>query len=234
MKIDFIHLDSVPSTNTWAKENHTRFNPSHLTCITAHTQTAGRGRQEKKWISPPGKNLTLTLYFTIPSNSLYLSNLGQIMALACAELLISLQVPTQLKWPNDLLVHNKKIGGVLTETISLTHSTGVIIGIGLNVNMPEEILQSIDQPATSLQADPSCLLTPLLDLFLSHLTLLQQQGFASFHKRFNELLAFKGETITLHLPNKTVTGICDSITPDGRLKLILSSGDSLTFSTGEM
>ena len=233
MKIDFIHLDSVTSTNTWAKENHANFNPSHLTCITAKTQTAGRGRQDKKWISPPG-SLYLTLYFTVPSSAPYLSNLGQIMALACAELLITFHLPAEIKWPNDILVHNKKIGGILTETISLLNSTGVILGLGLNVNMPEEILQSINKPATSLQADSSSLLTPLLNLFVSHLTLLQQKGFAPFQKRFNELLALKGETISVHLPHQTIEGVCDSITPEGLLKLRLLSGKFQTFSTGEI
>jgi BirA family biotin operon repressor/biotin-[acetyl-CoA-carboxylase] ligase len=240
MKIDFINLETVSSTNTWAKENAPQFNPGHLTCITALEQTAGRGRQEKKWISPKASNLYTTVYFTVPENATYLPNLGQIMALACAKILISLHVPTQIKWPNDILVHTKKIGGVLTETIPHKKSIAVIIGLGLNVNMPETILQTIDKPATSLHLalhknlDPSTLLHPLIKLFILHLTQLQLQGFAPFQKQFNDLLAYKGQPITVHLPTKKIEGICDTITPDGCLKLLLPSGKSLTLSTGEI
>src|SRR5574342_298733 len=116
MKIDFIQLKTTSSTNTWARENSDTFNSSHLTCITAEEQTAARGRQEKKWIAPRGcSSLYLTLYFTVPENAPYIPNLGQIMALACAELLQEMQIPAQIKWPNDLLIHKKKVGGILTE-----------------------------------------------------------------------------------------------------------------------
>ncbi len=240
MKIDFIQLETVASTNTWAKERAAAFNPSHLTCITAQGQTAARGRQEKKWISPKGSNLYLTLYFTVPENAPYTANLGQIMALSCAELLHEMKIPAQLKWPNDLLVHTKKIGGVLTETIPIDHTIGVILGLGLNVNMPDAILQAIDQPATSLHIhlhrhiEPLSLLQPLLTLFINHLTKLQHEGFAPFQKRFLELLAYKGQRITVHLPQKDIHGVCDSITPEGHLQLRLSSGQLLTFPAGEI
>ncbi len=149
--VDFIQLESIPSTNTWAKEHALTFNPSHLTCITAEEQTGGRGRRDKKWLSPKGMNLYSTFYFVIPNSSSYLANLGQAMVLACAELLLEMEVPVEIKWPNDLLAQKKKIGGVLTETIPLQSEIGVILGLGLNVNMSQELLMTIDQPATSLQ-----------------------------------------------------------------------------------
>lgn len=240
MKIDFIALETVSSTNTWVKENISKLNPSHLTCITAREQTAGRGRQAKKWLSPKDANLYLTLYFTVPENASYLPNLGQLMVLSCAELLISLKIKPQIKWPNDLLVDKKKIGGVLTETLSHKSSIGVVIGLGLNVNMPQEALTQIDQPATALhlilhkQVEPTFLVQPLCDLFIPALHQLQQQGFAPFHRRFLALLAYKEELITLHLPHKEIQGICDSITSDGKLKLRLPSGEFRTFSSGEI
>lgn len=240
MKIDFIQLDTVSSTSTWAKENSLKLNPSHLTCITAKEQTAGRGRQDRKWLSPSGANLYTTFYFTVPENAPYLANLGQIMALSCAELLLNLQVPTQIKWPNDLLVHTKKIGGVLTETFPIKNRIAASIGLGLNVNMPEELLQTIDKPATSLHLilhkhiEPLSLLDPLLKLFTSHLALLQSEGFAPFQKRLLELLAFQGEEITVYLPNKTIHGICHGITTDGRLQLLLPSGEMAILSAGEI
>lgn len=240
MKIDFIQLGTIPSTNTWAKENHSRFNTSHLTCITAKEQTGGRGRQQKKWLSPKDSNLYTTLYFVVPENAPYLSNLGQIIALAFAELLIEMNLPVQLKWPNDLLLDKKKVGGVLTETVALDHSVGVVLGLGLNVNMPESILQTIDQPATSLhlflnqEISPQSLLQPLLNRFIASLLELQEEGFSPFQKRFNELLFSKGKEIKVQLPHKKLQGICDSITSEGYLKLLLPSGEFAEISTGEI
>lgn len=240
MKIDFIQLDTVSSTSTWARENSSKLNPSHLTCITAKEQTAGRGRQNRKWLSPKDANLYTTFYFTLPENAPYLANLGQIMTLSCAELLLQLKVPTQIKWPNDLLVNKKKVGGVLTETFPIKNRIAASIGLGLNVNMPEDLLQTIDKPATSLhlilhkQIEPLSLLDPLLKLFTSHLALLQSEGFVPFQKRFLELLAFQGEPITVHLPNKTIHGICNGITIDGRLQILLPIGDLVTLSAGEI
>ena len=240
MKIDFIQLESVDSTNTWAKQNAHRFNSAHLTCITAHEQTAGRGRQDKKWISPKKASLYMSLFFTTHENAHYLSNLGQIMALTCAEFLRDLNVPALLKWPNDIVVEKKKIGGVLTETFPLKNEIGVVLGLGLNVNLPENILKNINQPATSLhlllhkELQPLSLVEPLLNLFTSHLKLLQSEGFAHFHKQFNKLLAYKGEMITVHLPQESIHGICDSITSEGLLKLQLPSGEFTTLSAGEI
>ena len=197
MKIDFIHLETIDSTNTWAKKNAASFDPSHLTCITAQEQTGGRGRQDKKWISPKNANLYTTLFFTAAENATYLSNLGQILAFSCAQVLLAMGVSIQLKWPNDLLIHTKKVGGVLSETFIQKNCVGIILGLGLNVNMPKSILESIDQPATSLhlslhkELKPLALLEPILTQFISDLKQLQEKGFTPFHKRFNELLAYK-------------------------------------------
>ena len=237
--VDFIQLETVSSTNTWAKSHASALNRAHLTCITAQEQTGGRGRQEKKWISPKG-NLYVSFYFTVPKGASYLANLGQIMTLACAETLLELQVPILLKWPNDLLIQDKKIGGVLSETISLDQEIGVILGLGLNINMPEGLLKLLSQPATSLHLllhnpiEPLSLLQPLLQNFFLCLTQLQSFGFPSLQPRFQELLARKGEVITVQLPLKKVEGICHSITAEGHLKLQLPSGEFLTLTMGEI
>jgi BirA family biotin operon repressor/biotin-[acetyl-CoA-carboxylase] ligase len=237
--VDFIQLETVDSTNSWAKNHALSFNPDHLTCITAQEQTGGRGRQERKWVSPKG-NLYVSFYFTLPKIASYLANLGQIMALACAETLLAMKVPVQLKWPNDLLVQDKKIGGVLSETISLEQNIGVILGLGLNVNMPESLLEAVGQPATSLhlflqkEIESLSLLQPLLDHFFSYLTQLQSFGFASLQPRFQALLARIGQVITVQLPLKKVEGICHSITAEGYLKLALPSGEFLTIAVGDI
>jgi BirA family biotin operon repressor/biotin-[acetyl-CoA-carboxylase] ligase len=148
MKIQYIQLDTIDSTNNWVKAHLSEL--SSLTCVTAVEQTAGRGRFKREWVSPRGQNIYATLFLTVPLGTGYLCNLGQLMAFACAKTLRGIGFSAEIKWPNDVLIQGKKIAGVLTETVTQKEAIGVVIGIGMNINMPEEALQAIDQPATSL------------------------------------------------------------------------------------
>jgi BirA family biotin operon repressor/biotin-[acetyl-CoA-carboxylase] ligase len=154
-KIEFGQIDS---TNTFAKLHIEEFDQSALTVIIAEKQTGGRGQFARQWISPPGGLYVSYVYFI----DRYPSNPGEIGQLACRaviELLGELGITGVKKEPNDVLVNGKKIGGILCETIQLhrgeveaSMKIGVIIGIGLNIALPEELLSSIDQPATSILA----------------------------------------------------------------------------------
>jgi BirA family transcriptional regulator, biotin operon repressor / biotin---[acetyl-CoA-carboxylase] ligase len=238
MKIHYVHLDTIDSTNNWVKSHLQELTP--FTCVTAQEQTAGRGRLERHWVSPRGENIYASLYLHLPLGSSYLSNLGQIMAFACASILRELGFQAEIKWPNDIVVHRKKIGGVLTETVTLGEHIGVIIGIGLNVNMPAETLAAIDQPATSLlqlskkKWDLQELTVLLMNHFLQNLELLKKSGFAPFQAPFESMLAYKGQEITCRDGTRTLKGICHSITKDGRLQLQLPSGEIKLLLAGEI
>lgn len=238
--INFIHFDTINSTNTWAKENAIHFDPQQFTCITALHQTAGRGRFSRKWLSPRGQNIYATLFFTLPIGCPYLVNTGQILALSCTTVLRGKGFLAELKWPNDVLIGGKKIAGILTETTPLDGCTGVILGIGINVNMSEELLNSIDQPATSLfQLSMKTwpleqVLEPLLKEFINNLEILKQKGFGAFQKDFQDRLAFRGEMISCHDGVRSIKGICHSITADGRLELELPSGERVRVMAGEL
>jgi BirA family biotin operon repressor/biotin-[acetyl-CoA-carboxylase] ligase len=238
--INFIHFDTIASTNTWAKENAIHFDPHQFTCITALHQTAGRGRFSRKWVSPRGQNIYATLFFTLPIGCSYLVNTGQILALSCTTILREKGFLAELKWPNDILVGGKKIAGILTETTPLDGYTGVILGIGINVNMSEELLNSIDQPATSLSQlsmktwKLEQILEPLLKEFIKNLDSLKQKGFGAFQKDFQDKLAFRGEMISCHDGVRVIKGICHSITADGRLEIELPSGERVRVMAGEL
>ncbi|CAM0117880.1 hypothetical protein RSOCI_06020 [Rhabdochlamydiaceae symbiont of Dictyostelium giganteum] len=240
MIIDYIHLESINSTNTFAKENALHFHPHHLTCITALEQTAGRGRYNRKWISPKDKNLYLSLFLTLPSYLSYILNLGQIMAMACHEMLLEKGITLMLKWPNDLLLDYRKIGGILTETVVINQRVGVVIGLGLNVNLTKEEYAHIDQPVTSLcewtgtLINPSTFVEPLLKHFTKNLELLMTHGFEPFLPYFKKYIAYQGKSVTLKLPQGPIQGICHSLLPDGSLQLLLPSGTLQTVSMGEI
>ena len=217
------------------------FDADQFTCITAQQQTAGRGQFRRKWLSPPGQNnIYATFFFRIPKKTSYVPNLGQLLAYCCACLLEEKGFPAGIKWPNDILVEGKKIAGILSETVSLSEHMGVALGIGLNVNMGEEFLQTLSQPATSLAQlshknwQTEQILEPLIQRFLKNFDLLQEKGFAPFHQEFDRLLAHKGKKITCSQGNKTVKGICQTINIEGQLQLLLSNGQTATIFSGEI
>ena len=238
MKIEYVHLDSVDSTNNWVKSHLSEL--SSLTCVTAEEQTAGRGRFKRHWVSPRGENIYATLYLIVPLGSEYLANLGQIMAFASAKVLRGIGFEAELKWPNDILIQERKIAGVLTETVTQGEEIGVIIGIGINVNMPTASLEAIGAPATSLfqlskkKWDLQEVTELVMDHFIQDLEVLKKSGFAPFQAPFEKMLAYKGQEITINDGMQTVKGICQSITQDGRLQLLMPSGEIKLLTSGEI
>ncbi len=239
-KIQYIHFDSIDSTNAWAKSNAHTLDPDRLTCVTAQEQTAGKGRWHRHWLSPKGLNIYASLFFCIPEYTSYLGNIGQILAFSCAVTLQQKGFAPKLKWPNDILIEGKKVAGILCETVCLTGRLGIILGIGINVNMTQELLETIDQPATSLAQlsghtwSIEQIFDPLLQQFQQDLETLTTQGFAVFQKPFEALLAFKGQQVSFTDGQERFEGICRSVTADGRLQLQLPSGALTTLSAGEI
>ncbi|MBS0603469.1 MAG: biotin--[acetyl-CoA-carboxylase] ligase [Verrucomicrobia bacterium] len=238
--IYYIHFDTIDSTNTWTKKNASTLDQNQLTCVTALEQTAGRGRFYRKWISPKGQNIYATLYFCLPRGCPQIINLGQILSLSCIAVLKKKGFSPQVKWPNDILLDGKKVAGILCETVSFEDRIGIVLGIGINVNMSPELLDMIDQPATSLSQlsgqtwTLEQIIEPVLKQFIKDLETLQEKGFEPFRATYEDLLAFKGSPISCNDGLKTVKGVCHSINSDGRLNLLLPDGKLTTLSAGEL
>jgi len=115
--------------------------------IAAREQTAGRGRQDRKWLSAPNQNLCFSLFVQTDAELATVPSLTMAAALAVNDLLRSLGILSAPKWPNDVLVGGRKICGILSERVE---PSGIIVGIGLNVNMTNEEAEAIDRPATSM------------------------------------------------------------------------------------
>lgn len=240
MAMTHIHLKTVTSTNTWVKENYSHFDLEKITRITASEQTHGRGRFNRDWVSPKDVNLYVTYFFAAEKCSLELNNLSQLLCLSIVKLLHHQKLSPEIKWPNDVLIHGKKIAGVLCETIDLGDKYGIVLGAGVNVNMPQDVLEQIDQPATSLLMEKGTLLSldPLLTLldqfFADDLALFKAEGFNPFYMTYESLLLHKGKPITLRQNGDTITGVLHSLNPDGRLNLLLDNGEIQTISSGEI
>jgi BirA family biotin operon repressor/biotin-[acetyl-CoA-carboxylase] ligase len=233
-----IHLDSVDSTNNYAKTHCKLWPADQITCVTAEEQTAGRGRYQRKWISPRGVNIYATFYFRLPRNTPHLISLAQVMAYSFATLLLHQGLHPKIKWPNDIQLSGKKVSGILCETQFEGLLADIFLGIGINVNW--ETTKQIDQPATSLfietnkKWDQQALLKELQIQFAADLEKFKKKGFAPFHKTFESLLALKGQTIHCFDGKTTWTGICHSLTEEGQLNLLLPDQSIRTISSGDI
>jgi BirA family transcriptional regulator, biotin operon repressor / biotin---[acetyl-CoA-carboxylase] ligase len=240
MEIIDIHLESIDSTNSYAKKHFNEFNLDKLTCITAEEQSAGRGRHQRVWLSPRGQNIYATFCFQLPIHTLHLISLGQVMTLSLAMVLLKEGLHPKVKWPNDVQLSGKKMAGVLCETLFQHNIVDIILGIGINVNMEPKFLEQIDQPATSLLVetghlwDKAALLKKLQKQFLADLQKFKKEGFTPFHSQFENLLAYKGQTIRCFDGKKEWVGICHSVTSDGQLNIYLPNKEIHTLLTGDV
>ena len=146
-------LDEITSTNTYLMQQK---NAAHATCVVAHVQTHGKGRRGRTWVSQLGASLTFSLLWRFQCGAAALSGLSLAVGVALIRALNSLGVnDAQLKWPNDVLVTEnntpKKLAGILIELQGdLEGPSAAVIGIGFNINLPDKVLSSIDQPAIDL------------------------------------------------------------------------------------
>ena len=132
--IDFYLLDTVDSTNTFAKEKS--LNKDYLVVI-SEQQTAGRGRQGKEWYSPNAGNIYMTIKFRDKNPA----PLSLIIGLLISEAIDSVsgqKINAELKWPNDLLINKKKICGILIESEMSADEVEFIVGIGINYSLPKK------------------------------------------------------------------------------------------------
>ena len=239
-EIVYIHFETVDSTNNWVKAHAGQLDPHALSCISAASQTAGRGRFKRTWISPKGENIYATFFLTIPKEASYLANLGQILGYSCVEVLRKLGFSPELKWPNDILLRRKKVAGILVEALSVKEGLGIVLGIGINVNTEQEILEIIDRPAISLQQvqkkpwKREQILQALAVCFRENFLILCEKGFSYFHPLFEEILAYKGERIQCSEGPYIIEGVCKGVSVEGFLKLTLDSGEERMLHSGEI
>lgn len=139
-------FESLDSTQLYAKAHLFEFDEDKLTVIWAHHQSQGIGRKERKWISKKG-NLFFTFCFFTDENFTYQSGVF-VLALSVVKVLKKHHINVELKWPNDLLLSRKKMGGILADFCVKQEKRAFLIGLGLNVNLKDVSL--IDKEATSL------------------------------------------------------------------------------------
>lgn len=241
MKTEYHHFHIIDSTNSWAKHNASTFPRDKITLITAEEQTSGRGRYNRHWESPPNQNIYASFCFFQPRLDPSMRNISQVMAVAVAQMLEEQGVHPQLKWPNDILLSQRKAGGILCETTPIDDAICIVVGIGLNVNMPPQAIQKIDRPATSLYVETGRefeiqeLIRNLETHCVRALKQFLEHGFEPFLPLYLERLAHRqGDMICFHVSQEVWKGTFQSIQADGSLNMVLGSGEIKNFLIGEL
>jgi BirA family biotin operon repressor/biotin-[acetyl-CoA-carboxylase] ligase len=198
--------------------------------LAAEHQTAGRGRAGRSWLSAPGHSLTFSLAWKFDGGLRALTGLPLAVGTALAETLGRLGQPVQLKWPNDLLKDGDKLAGILVETSPAGDgAVWAIIGIGLNLAMPDELEQQIGRPVAAVpwlaRMDRDALLAALLDGLADALRLFDKSGFAGFTARWNVLHGWQGQRVTILDRGEVLhEGLAAGVDDSGRLLLDTESG----------
>lgn len=210
--------------------------------IMADTQTSGRGRMTRCWFSPPGVNLYFSLLLRPDVELAAVPSLPLVVGLAVAEAIVACApaLLPKIKWPNDILVNNKKICGILCELQTKQDRPDyAVIGVGVNVNLTaEQIPEELTHRATSIliengeELPREQLLTAILNRLEPLYDSWRAFGFKPLLQNINALDALRGKPIRMELTGVPVEGIADGIQADGSLLLQTKEGP-LSIYSGE-
>jgi BirA family biotin operon repressor/biotin-[acetyl-CoA-carboxylase] ligase len=218
---------TVGSTNTVLME---RANPA-VGCgeaLLAEYQTAGRGRRGRSWVAPPGGAICLSMSWVFPEVLRDLGALGLVVGVCALRTLTGFGVNgLKLKWPNDLLIDDRKLGGILIELRAESGGAAcVVIGIGLNVALGPPVLERIAatglSPVDLVSAGAkglsrNALAAGLLSAFVEGLLQFERHGLKSFVQEWMQVDAFRGRPVTVTGTEGEVKGIARGIELDGAL-----------------
>ena len=236
--------DEVGSTNDVLRELIDDGMAADGTVVVSDSQTAGRGRLGRKWVSPAGRNLYLSALFC-PEISPQKSSVFTFLA-SCAlvEVFSGYGISATIKWPNDILVDGKKISGVLTELGTSDGSVDyLVIGIGINLNLPEEFIhremEDISEKTTSL----SILLREEVsrEKFCAELVMALDRLYREFRRSGTQAIVdmwvdrwgFLGKEISVDVSGEVISGVVERVDGNGFLYLRTDKDDLRRVVTGD-
>jgi len=236
------YYDEIESTNVEAKALANSGAPEG-TVVIAETQTAGRGRLGRRWTSPAGKGLLFSALLrpALPMSDAHMLTL--VAACAAAEAIESLaDVPVSIKWPNDLFIGDRKVGGILLEVAGEQDEVDwIVVGIGVNVNTEySELPVALRRTATSIKmatgepVDRSELLARLLLALDAHYTQALADGFERAVSSFRSRDYLLDRTVSVQTRDGAVVGQASGIDARGALLVELPQRRMRTFHSGDV
>ena len=233
------YFDSIGSTNdeamTWARNG-----AKDLSLVVADEQTLGRGRLDRPWFTPPQTALAFSLVLRpTHTEKPLLPRMVGLAALALSDVLQSLNLNPQIKWPNDVLLNGRKLAGILIEAIWFEDEViSIVIGMGLNISKGSVPATDIlNFPATSLEGELSYVPDRklLLHAILANMIALRPHiGTDSFMSSWEKKLAYYGRQVRVEMGEKSGSGKVMGLESDGSLKLRDDDGKSISVRSGDV
>ncbi|MDT4895375.1 MAG: BirA family transcriptional regulator [Acidobacteriota bacterium] len=237
-----LRFDSLPSTNTEAARQAMLGAPEGL-CIVAREQTQGRGRQQRVWISPADAGL----YFSLVLRPARLMDrawplLTLMAALAVRDALVeACELETDIKWPNDIMVEERKLCGILAETIETETGRAVIIGIGINLDnraFPPELraVATSVSSSTGKMPDAETLMQSLIRSLEKYYKILQAaNGAEEIISEWSRRSSYaRNRRVRATLATETFEGWTRGLEPDGALRVETSTGEIRIVRAGDI
>ena len=230
------HFDEIDSTNTWLAQRALEGAPEGLVAV-ADFQSAGRGRLDRRWESPPGASLLCSILLRPDVAPDQLQLVVACVALAARAALVRLSgVRPALKWPNDLIVGDAKIAGLLAEIVAVDERLAVVVGIGVNLTHegPANVV------STSVRAESGVTITPpaLLDILLDELearraSLDSSDGQATLRDEYQRALVTLGRLVRVERTNDVLVGLATSVDEFGQL-IVVVNGEEVAVTVGDV
>jgi len=229
-------FDSIDSTNRWLLDEARTGAPEGLVAVADH-QTDGRGRRERTWTAPPGSSLLVSVLLrpVIDAASMHVLTMATALALRAA-IADATGVTAGIKWPNDLVVGDRKLAGVLTEADVAANGEvlAVVIGVGCNVqwgDFPPELADHAT--ACNLECGHLVDRAVILDAFLDQLgVILDDLG--SVLDAYRSASATLGREVRVDLGTRWVEGFADDVDERGQLRITRDDGEREVVAVGDV
>jgi BirA family transcriptional regulator, biotin operon repressor / biotin---[acetyl-CoA-carboxylase] ligase len=230
------HFTEVDSTNSWLAREAKNGAPEG-TVAYADFQSAGRGRRDRNWVAPPGTSLLCSILLRPPlgAGELYLGVAA--VALSARAALVRLSgVRPSLKWPNDLLVGDQKLAGLLGEVVMSDDDLAIVVGIGINLTNagPDDVRSTSVLDVVGVTITPRALLDILLEELEHRRALLDSaEGREALRQEYEGALSTLGRFVTIELVNDVKSGIARGVDLSGQLEVEVD-GVMMVFNAGDV
>lgn len=242
-QLQCVVYSQLDSTNERVLQRIRAGESGHGYACLAELQTAGRGRRGRQWQSPYGRNVYLSLGWRFERGVAAMEGLSLAIGVAvCRALDKNFSLKAELKWPNDVLLAGRKLGGILLEVAGdLSGECYVVAGVGLNVSMPSAAAQAIDQPwidvASCIESEGPIERNQLAAALLFELSCVlsdyEQRGFAAYKNEWKMRCPHIGASVQLSSHSNTLVGEMVGVDDTGAL-LLLVDGELKPYSGGEL
>lgn len=241
MNPDIVFLEETDSTNEEARKLAMEGYP-HGTLVVADSQTGGKGRRGRSWHTPKGSSIAMSLILKPELEAEHASMLTLVQAMAVAEAIEeNCGLKARIKWPNDILVNEKKVCGILTEmNMEGTKISSIIVGTGINVNQ-DSFPEDISEIATSLKRESGKvqsrenLIECICRLFEKYFEMfMESKDLTGILEEYNSRLISKGRMVKVLDPKEEFVGEALGINASGELLVKKESGEVIEVYAGEV